>query len=78
VFEEVLAHDGGMYPRCVAGAGACPPEDVGGTRGSSEFLRAIWDPGHPEHKAMLQWAGGSFDPHAFSPNLVAFDNPRDR
>ena len=27
---------------------------------------------------MLEWAGGSFDPHAFDPKSVTFDNPRDR
>ena len=31
--EDILPADGGSYPRCVAGAGACPPEDVGGTHG---------------------------------------------
>jgi hypothetical protein len=27
---------------------------------------------------MLQWAGGMFDPEAFSPQVVTFDNPRQR
>jgi hypothetical protein len=27
---------------------------------------------------MVQWSGGSFDPHAFSPQSVSFDNPQDR
>jgi len=77
-FEEMVPADGGAYPRCVAGAGACPPEDVGGTSGYAEFLRTIHNPRHPERAAMLQWAGGSFDPRAFSPELVHFDDPRDR
>ena len=77
-FEEFLPHDGGAYPRCIGGAGACPPEDVGGTHRYAEFLRAIRNRTHPEHDAMLQWVGGSFDPHAFSPKSVAFDNPRER
>lgn len=77
-FEEVVPDDGGAYPRCVAGAGACPPEDVGGTHGYAEFLRVIRNRRHPEHQSMLQWAGGSFDAHAFDPKSVVFDNPRKR
>jgi hypothetical protein len=77
-FEDIVPSDGGAYPRCVAGAGACPPEDVGGTHGYAEFLRVIRDARHPEHAAMLQWVGGSFDPDAFSPNSITFDNPRER
>jgi len=77
-FEDLVPTDSGAYPRCVAGAGACPPEDVGGTHGYAEFLRVIGDDRHPEHDAMGQCAGGSFDPHAFSPQSVSFDNPRER
>lgn len=77
-FEELLPADGGSYPRCVGGAGACPPEDVGGTRGYAEFLRAIRNRRHPEHRAMLQWVGGAFDPRRFEPASIEFDNPRER
>jgi len=76
--EGVEAADGGRYPRCVAGAGACPPEDVGGTRGYADFLQIIRDPDHPEHEETLTWAGGAFDPHAFDPASVKFDDPRKR
>jgi Plasmid pRiA4b ORF-3-like protein len=77
-FEEVVQADDGGYPRCVAGAGACPPEDVGGIHGFAEFLRVIRDSRHPEHDSMLQWAGGRFDAEAFNPRSITFDNPRDR
>ncbi len=77
-FEGIEPHDGGKYPRCIAGDGACPPEDVGGTHGYAEFLRIIRDPGHPEYEATLTWVGGSFDPCAFNPKTVVFDNPRER
>jgi hypothetical protein len=66
-FEGVEAADGGRYPRCVAGAGACPPEDVGGTRGYAQFLHVIRHPTHPEHAETLTWAGGAFDAYAFDP-----------
>ena len=46
--------------------------------GYAEFLQAIRDARHPEHDAMAQWVGGSFDPHAFSPHSITFDNPRER
>ena len=77
-FEELLPADEGTYPRCVAGAGACPPEDVGGPAGYAEFLQALADPRHPERAAMLEWVGGSFDPHAFCPEAVRFDDPAER
>lgn len=53
------------YPVCTGGRRACPPEDVGGAPGYQSFLEAIRNPRHPEHRDMLEWAGGSFDPEAF-------------
>ncbi|MBI1845352.1 MAG: plasmid pRiA4b ORF-3 family protein [Candidatus Rokubacteria bacterium] len=50
---------------CLAAERACPPEDCGGPPGYEEFLKAIRDPRHPEHKEQLAWVGGRFDPEAF-------------
>lgn len=50
---------------CLAGERACPPEDVGGPWAYEEFLEAIADPKHEEHKAMLEWCDGEFDPERF-------------
>jgi hypothetical protein len=58
------------YPVCLGGAGACPPEDVGGIPGYENFLEALGDPKHPEHSDLLEWSGGSFDPEVFSLNQV--------
>ena len=58
------------YPLCVAGERACPPEDVGGRPGYEDFLKAIADPKHAEHDAMLVWVGGAFDPEGFDINCV--------
>ena len=77
-FEEIVPAERRAYPRCVAGAGACPPEDVGGVDGYARFLRTIGDPGDPERDALLQWAGGVFDPYAFSPEAIRFDDPAER
>lgn len=48
----------------MTGANAAPPDDVGGV-GYAEFVEAITDPRHPEHQAMLDWFGSTFDPAAF-------------
>lgn len=66
------------YPRCIGGARRCPPEDCGGVHGYLEFLEAITDPRHPEHRSYLEWVGGSYDPDDFDPNKVTFDDPHDR
>jgi hypothetical protein len=50
------------YPRLIEAVGRCPPEDVGGPWGYSEFLEAITDPDHEEHAERVEWAGGHFDP----------------
>ena len=52
---------------CITGANACPPEDVGGAAGYEEFLQAIRDPHHLDHRRMLDHCGGKFDPRAFDP-----------
>ncbi len=64
--EKIMPPEPGVeYPRCVAGARACPPEDVGGVWGYAEFLEAISDPKHERHEESLEWIGGEFDPEAF-------------
>lgn len=71
VLEQVVASDPDTrYPICLAGQRACPPEDVGGIGGYAEFLDAIRSPRHPEHAAMLAWAGRQFDPDAFDVDAV--------
>src|SRR6056297_1045094 len=48
---------GTKYPRCIAGARACPPEDCGGPPGYFDLLHALADPSHPERGALLEWLG---------------------
>ena len=55
------------YPRCVEGARACPPEDVGGVWGYVDCLAAIADPANEQHEEMREWIGRRFDPEAFNP-----------
>ena len=58
------------YPSCVAGQGACPPEDCGGAWGYADLKEILADPAHEEHQDMLEWlgldAGKDFDPQKFS------------
>lgn len=69
--ERTLPPAPGMHlPHCVAGANACPPEDVGGVPGYLEFLEAIGDPTHSEHETLTKWIGGPFDPTAFDVDAV--------
>jgi hypothetical protein len=62
--------------RCVEGARARPPEDVGGPSGYQEFLEAVLNPAHEEHRAMKRWAGGHFDPEWFDLELINKDLAR--
>ena len=58
------------YPRCLAGARACPPEDCGGPWGYGDFLEAIDNPEHERHEEIVEWLGGPFDPEAFNIETV--------
>ena len=57
-------------PACVAGERACPPEDSGGIYGYEDLLEVLADPGHPEYREYLAWAGGAFDPDELDLELV--------
>ena len=71
VVEKISPAETGVeYPRCVAGARACPPEDVGSVPGYAQFLEAICDPGHEDHDDMIEWVGGEFDPEAFDVDVA--------
>ena len=61
-----LPEPGVEYPQCLEGARACPPEDVGGVGGYAQYLKAIADPSHEQHREMLDW-NGAFNPEAFNP-----------
>ncbi|MFC4854594.1 plasmid pRiA4b ORF-3 family protein [Actinophytocola glycyrrhizae] len=72
VEEATVAESGQRYPRCVAGQGACPPEDCGGVGGYRQLAEILADPGHEEHRSMLDWFGldspARFDPARFDPD----------
>lgn len=69
--EKIVELDAPLErPLCIAGANACPPEDVGGAPGYAEFLEALADPANPEHDSLSEWIGGSFDPTHFDVDEV--------
>jgi hypothetical protein len=51
--------------RCVAGQRRAPREDCGGPWGWADLIKAVHDPAHPEHRDLLEWAGGVIDPDEF-------------
>ena len=54
---------------CLGGRRRCPPEDVGGPPGYANYLEALANPKHGDHKDMLRWRG-KFDPKAFDLDKV--------
>jgi hypothetical protein len=65
--ERVIdAVPGLPYPILIDGTGACPPEDVGGPWGYSDFIDALADPNHERHAELKEWIGDTFDPLAFN------------
>jgi len=69
VLEKILSPDTATGLSCLAGKGACPPEDCGGAWGYASLKEALADPGHEEHKDLLDWLGldsaADFDPARF-------------
>jgi len=66
LLEAIMVPDPQLeYPLCVAGERNGPPEDVGGPLAYMDFVKALANRRHPDHKRMLEW-GGSFDSEAFS------------
>ena len=72
IVEEVRDGDPDReYPAFVDGARRCPPKDVGGPDGFMDFLEAVLDPAHEQHRDMVRWHGVPFDP-------IGFDEERAR
>lgn len=81
--EATLQSDGGLYPRCVAGRWACPPEDCGGDGGYFEMLEVISNPKDEDYKERREWlramvslrGSWPYKPERFDPKKVKFDDP---
>ncbi len=73
--EAILPREAGIqYPRCVAGARACPPEDCGGAYGYAQICAVLAhpDPRDEEAEELLEWFGDDLDPEAFDAGQVKF------
>lgn len=75
LLEQVhRAEPDALYPRCVAGKGACPPEDCGGAWGYMDLRALLADPEADGRDETLEWLGldsaGEFDPAAFDVDAV--------
>ena len=71
----LLRRKGQKYPKCNAGARACPPEDCGGIHGYYQVLDVLADPNDEGHESMLEWLGGKYNPREFARGKIKFDNP---
>ena len=85
LLEGIFLKEKGMrYPRCVDGAGACPPEDCGGVPGFYRILDILKEPSHEEYQFTVQWLKEHvknyfpFDAEAFDATKIKFDNPGKR
>jgi hypothetical protein len=58
------------YPRCLAGAGACPPEGSGGSRGYARFLASLNERTRPMQRVTPGQIRPPFEPEAFDVDRV--------
>lgn len=68
---NVLEHDPTrIYPVCVAGENACPPENCGGPLGFEELKEVLSGKASEEKADCLEGLGGFYYPFSFDPNFV--------
>ena len=65
VEARLVAEGGKTYPACIAGEGACPPEDSGGAYGFADLKEILAGPPSDERYEMQTWAGEDYDPSHF-------------
>ena len=69
---------GGIYPSCVDGERACPPEDCGGVSGYAHLIEILANPNHEEYEEMKIWAGDKWHPDRFAKDAVKIHDPYKR
>jgi hypothetical protein len=77
VLEAIVPREAKIkYPRCLAGARACPPEDCGGIHGYARLCDILKNPTRTDEEAeeLLDWVGDDFDPDAFDAGRVKFSS----
>jgi hypothetical protein len=63
---------GVVYPRCIKGQMACPPDDCGGIPGYYYFLEAYKDKNHEDHEQAFDVFADGFDPEYFDIKDIDF------
>ena len=72
--ERLIDPESGvLYPQLIEAKGHCPPEDIGGPWGYSEFLEAIADPSHERHRELKEWFADDFNPHVVDVDWLSQD-----
>ena len=64
-----------MYPQCLDGAGAAPPECCGGIKGYQLLQKAVKKPRHQQHQQALTLLGKDYDANYFDKSNIIFANP---
>ncbi len=71
VVEKILAPESDtVYPTCIKGKRACPPEDCGGVWGYADLIEIMANPKDKQYKEMKEWLGGDLHPEEFDVNDV--------
>ena len=53
--EEIDKYNISSQPKLIAGKGACPPEDCGGSWGYEHLKEVAADKNHPEYQELKEW-----------------------
>lgn len=71
ILEKIVpAEPDTLYPVCVDGQLACPPEDCGGIWGYYDILEVLGNPKHEEHEDYKEWYGEDLKPEEFDKDSV--------
>ena len=65
--ERHMPDEDQMYPWCMDGSGACPPEDCGGILRYNELMAAVKDKKNPDHNEALDILCKKKSPKTFKP-----------
>jgi hypothetical protein len=67
VEKALVVEKGTVYPTCLAGEGAGPPEDCGGVEAFHDMLACLKEPDTDLGREWLEWVGPDYDPKQCDP-----------
>ncbi len=68
--EKIFENEIILYPKCIKGKAACPPENCGGVWGYMNIIKTMKNPKHPEYEDIKNWLGGGLDIDDFDIDMV--------